>query len=211
MTADAKFGAPNAVAALERRLDELAGELAALKAERDAARAREAATSAILRVIARSPADVQPVFEVIVGRAAEVSAVARFEDGLLHLVAVHSMSPQETAAFHALFPRPPLPNFAMGRAFIDARPAHVADALNEPGYDARTLEVLQSVARYRSFLGVPIVRDGKPVGVIGCGRREVKPFTEAQIALLQTFADQAVIAIENARLLTETREALEQQ
>src|SRR5579883_678541 len=163
MTADAKFGAPNAVAALERRLDELAGELAALKAERDAA------TSAILRVIARSPADVQPVFEVIVGRAAEVcaaefSAVARFEDGLLHLVAVHSMSPQETAAFHALFPRPPLPNFAMGRAFIDARPAHVADALNEPGYDARTLEVLQSVARYRSFLGVPIVRDGKPVG-----------------------------------------------
>src|SRR5258707_1174834 len=106
----------------------------------------------------------------------------------------------------------------MGRAFADAQRANSDDVLSEPGYDTRTLDVLQSVAKYRSFLGVPILRDGKPIGVVGCGRREVKPFTAAQIGLLETFADQAAIAIENVRLFNEleTRnrevsEALEQQ
>ena len=83
----------------------------------------------ILGVIARSPTDIQPVFDAIVGRAAalcgaEFSAVARLEGGLLHLVAVHSLSPEETGAFYSLFPRPPLRNFVMGRAFVDAQPVH---------------------------------------------------------------------------------------
>jgi GAF domain-containing protein len=213
---DALSDLQQTVAALERKLEERT-------AERDEALAQQTATSEILRAIARSPTDLQPVFEGIVRSAARVceaefSAVARSDGGLLHLVAVHSMSPEETAAFHSLFPRAPARNFVMGRAFADAQRAHSDDVLSEPGYDTRTLDVLQSVAKYRSFLGVPILRDGKPIGVVGCGRREVKPFTAAQIGLLETFADQAAIAIENVRLFNEleTRnrdvsEALEQQ
>src|SRR5262249_40385775 len=95
---------------------------------------------------------------------------------------------------------------------------HSEDVLAEPDYDAQTRDVLQSVVKYRSFLGVPILREGKPIGVIGCGRRAVKPFTATQIELLETFAHQAAIAIDNVRLLgelesrnREVSEALEQQ
>ncbi len=208
---------------LRQTLPALQRELDQRTAERDEALAQQAATSEILGVISRSPTDVQPVFEAIVARAAalceaEFSAVARLKDGLLHLVAVHSMSPEETGAFHSLFPRPPARNFVMGLAFVDAQPVHFEDVLTWLDYDTRTLEVLQSVAKYRSFLAVPIFREGKPIGAIGCGRREVRPFTAAQIDLVKTFADQAAIAIENVRLFgeLETRnrdlgEALEQQ
>jgi two-component system, NtrC family, sensor kinase len=186
------------IAALRRELDQRT-------AERDEALAQQLATSEILEVISRSPTDTQPVFEAIVAHAAalceaEFSAVARLEDGLLHLVAVHSMSPEETAAFHSLFPRAPEPNVVMGRAFVEAQPVHFDDVLAELDYDTRTVEVLQSVAKYRSFLGVPIFREARPIGVIGCGRREVRPFSAAQIDLVKTFADQAAIAIENVRL-----------
>jgi len=204
------------VTALQRELDRRT-------AERDEALAQQAATGEVLNAISRSPTDIQPVFDAIVGRAAalcqaEFSAVARLEDGLLHLVALHSMSPEERAAFHSLFPRPLARNFVMGLAFLDAQPVHFEDVLTWQDYDARTIEVLQSVAQYRSFLAVPIFREGRPIGVIGCGRREVKPFTATQIALVKTFADQAAIAIENVRLFNQlaTRnrdlgEALEQQ
>jgi PAS domain S-box-containing protein len=204
------------IAALRRELEERT-------AERDEALAQQAATSEILGVISRSPTDTRPVFEAIVARAAalceaEFSAVAKLEDGLLHLIAVHSLSPEETAAFHSLFPRSPERNFVMGRAFVEAQPVHFEDVLAKSDYDSRTIEVLQSVAGYRSFLGIPIFREGRPIGAIGCGRRQVKPFTATEIALIETFARQAAIALENARLLgeLETRnrdlgEALEQQ
>ena len=159
-------------------------------------------------MISRSPSDAQPVFEAIVASAArlcdaEFSAVTRFEGGLLHLVAISNMSPQETAAYHTLFPRSPGRHFAIGRAFVDGRPVHIEDVRTDPDYDPRTLEVLQRAAPYRTYLGIPIMRDGVPIGAIGCGRRRVKPFTPAQIELVKTFADQAVIAIENVRLFTE--------
>jgi GAF domain-containing protein len=83
----------------------------------------------------------------------------------------------------------------MGRAFVDGQEVHFEDVLAELDYDPRTREVLQRTLGYRSFMAVPIIREGKPIGVIGCGRREVKPFTAAQIGLVKTFADQAVIAI----------------
>ena len=187
------------------------------------ARARLAATAEILRVLSNSPGNVQPVFEAIVRHAARLcdatfSAVARFDGRLLQLAAVNNMSPQETAAYHQLFPRAPERNFAIGRAFVDARPVHIEDVEKDSSYDPRTLSILKAGAPYRTYLGIPILRDGVPIGVIGCGRRRVKPFTAAQIALVKTFADQAAIAIENARLLGEVTaqntaltESLEQQ
>src|ERR1700751_44461 len=133
---------------------DLERQLAECRAERDKAQAQRTATSEILSVISRSPSDVRPVFEAIVAHAAslceaEFSAVARFEDGLLHLVALNNMSPDESAAFHSLFPRPSGRHFAMGRAFVDAQPAHLVDVLSDPEYDPCTVEVLQSVAGYR--------------------------------------------------------------
>src|SRR5580700_3250108 len=194
----------------------IAMENARLITETREALEQQTATAEILRVVSGSQADVQPVFEAIVDSAsklceAELSAVARYDGTQLDLVAINNMSPEEAAAFHSLFPRVPLPSFVMGRAVVECRPVNVEDILSEPGYDARTRQTLADPWQYRSFLGVPILREGAPIGVIGCGRREVRPFTAKQIELVRTFADQAVIAIENARLITETREALDQQ
>jgi two-component system, NtrC family, sensor kinase len=194
---------------LERRLAQAERQL-------NEALERQAATDEVLRAIGASPSLVQPVFEAMVGRAAQLcqahfSAIARFEGGLLHLVALNNLSAEESQAFHSLFPRPPARNFVMGRAFVDGRPVQFEDVLAELDYDARTREVLQRTAKYRTFMAVPILKDGNPIGVIGCARREVMPFTSGQIGLVKTFAAQAVIAIENTRLLNELRESLQQQ
>ena len=161
------------VAALERQLEERT-------AERDEALARQTATSEILSVISHSPTDVQPVFEAIVARAARVceaefSAVARFADGLLHLIALNNMSSEETAAFHSLFPRPPGRHFVMGRAFVDAQPVHFDDVLTWLDYDPHTVQVLQSVSGYRSFVAVPIFRDSRPIGVMAVADARSSP------------------------------------
>jgi GAF domain-containing protein/DNA-binding response OmpR family regulator len=183
----------------------------------------QAATGDVLRGISASPADVQPVFEAIVASAArlgdaEFSTVARLEGGLLHLAAMSNMSAAEAAAYRSLFPRPPRTDFIIGRAFVLRQLVHVEDVLRDPDYDPRTLEVLQRAATYRTYLAIPILRDGVPIGVIGCGRRRVKPFTAAQIELVRTFAEEAALAIENVRLFQELesrnrelRVALEQQ
>ena len=124
---------------------------------------QQAATSEVLGVISSSPTEVQPVFEAMVGRAAQMcqahfSAVARFDDGLLHLVALNNLSEDEIKAFHTLFPRPPARNFVMGRAFVDGQPVQFDDVLSELDYDSRTREVLQRTLKYRTFMAVPISR-----------------------------------------------------
>ncbi len=203
--------APEEIALLQTFADQavIAIENARLFAEIHHGLEQQTATSEILRVISGSPTDVQPVFEAIVESASRLcaaafSAVSRVgEDGLLHLVALNNMSPEETAAFHSLFPRPVGREFIMGRAFLEGRPVHVEDVLADPDYDPRTRSVLQEVAGYRTFLAVPILKDGVPIGVVGSARREVKPFTPVQIDLVKTFADQAGIAIENVRQFKE--------
>jgi two-component system NtrC family sensor kinase len=155
---------------------------------------------------------VQPVFEAIVQRAiklceAEFAGVARFDDdGLLRLAATSNLSSEEAAAFHSLFPRPANRGFVMGRAFLECQPVNIEDVLSDPEYDRQRNAGLLSATGFRSFLGVPMLRDGKAIGVIGCGRRNVKAFTMTEVEVLRTFADQAVIAIENARLLAELRD-----
>jgi GAF domain-containing protein len=169
---------------------------------------QQTATSEILRVISSSPTDVQPVFEAIIANAvrlceATFGGVFRFLDGQLHVAALAHVSQEETDAYHSQYPRPPHRNFIMGRAFLEGRPVHVEDILADPDYDPHMQAGLQRVVGFRTLVAVPILRSGVPIGVVGCARREVKPFTPAQIELVKTFAEQAVIAIENVRLFDE--------
>jgi GAF domain-containing protein len=164
------------------------------------ARDQQTATSNILSIISSSPASAQAVLEAIVISTARVcdsafSAVAQFDGELMHLIAVNKMSPEETAAYHTIFTRRPSRGFIIGRAFIDGQTVHIADIEADPDFDPQTLAVLKAAAPHRTYLGIPILRDGVPIGAIGCGRRELKPFTDAQIALVKTFSDQAAIAI----------------
>jgi len=190
----------------------IAVENARLITETREALEQQTATADVLRIISGSVSDVQPVFEAIVNRAiklcdAEFAGVARFDDdGFLRLVATSNLSPEEAAAFHRLFPRPANRGFVMGRAFLERQPINVEDVLSDPEYDQRTQSDILTATGYRSFLGVPVLREGNAIGVIGCARRDVKAFTTAEIEVLRTFADQAVIAIENARLLAELRD-----
>ena len=144
----------------------IAIENARLLTEQREALEQQTATAEVLRVISGSATDLQPVFEAITERAAklceaEFSAVARFEEGLLRLVAVSNLLPDEARAFHSLFPRAPTRGFVMGRAFVEGRTVHVEDVLADPDYDRRTREILQSLTGYRTFLAYPLLREGE--------------------------------------------------
>ena len=208
-----KSFAEQATIALENA--RLSRELAARNSELTEALARETATGAILGVISRSPTDIEPVLNAVAESAARLChaydvTVFRLEGDVLRLAAHHG--PVEA--------RPTLPverGTLGGRSILEARPVQIADAL----VDDREFPGISVFARehgHRTLLSVPLLREAVPVGVIQLRRTEVKPFTDQQIALLQTFADQAVIAIENVRLFTELQQrnrdltdALEQQ
>jgi two-component system NtrC family sensor kinase len=174
---------------------------------------RQTATSEILKVIASSPSDVQPVFEAIAESAKRLlggfsTTVLRFIGDELHLVAY---TPTNTAADEALkasFPRhlAEFPSFALVR---DGETVQFADteAENVPAANRQ----LARIRGFRSVLFTPLMNQGVPVGMISVTRAEPGAFASHHIQLLQTFADQAVIAIENVRLFNETQEALERQ
>src|SRR5215475_8214047 len=191
---------------VEKRLAEaLQREAEALKRETEALE-RQTATSEILRVISSSPTDVQPVFAAIARSAAglceaELSAVYRYDGELIHVVANTLRSSEQRDAFARLYPMPPGRGTPVGRAILERRTQHVPDTSDDPEY----LALLASTG-FRSALAVPMVREGAPIGAIAVGRMQVREFTAAQIQLLETFADQAVIAIENVRLFTELQE-----
>jgi GAF domain-containing protein len=172
---------------------------------------QQTATAEILRVISQSKTDVQPVFEAIVQSAVRLceavsGGIYRFDGRLIHAVAEHGMTPQERRVTRGAFPRPADRGSAVGRAILTRAVVHV-DIAKDPEYKLSA----NVQAGFRIVLAVPMLRDGNPIGVITGTRQEGRPFSDTQIALLQTFADQAVIAIENVRLFKETKEALEQQ
>jgi signal transduction histidine kinase len=160
---------------------------------------QQTATADILRVIARSPTDVQPVFQAIADSAARLcealdAIVLRVDGGVLHLVAHHGPMPAGDVPLH--------PGTLGGRTVIERRMLHIEDLQAE----AAAFPEGSAIARkrgHRTTLSVPLLRDGIAIGNIQLRRNEVRPFSDRQIALLQTFADQAVIAIENVRLFNE--------
>ena len=134
------------------------------------------------------------------------TGVFRFDGELLRWLAGRGTNPEAEAALRSFWPRSPDRRTLIGRAFLGGETSHVHAAAADAEYGASVPVANRDALVIRSFLGVPLMREGQPVGVIGLTRSEVRPFSPREIALVQTFADQAVIAIENARLFTELQE-----
>jgi two-component system, NtrC family, sensor kinase len=172
---------------------------------------QQTATAGVLKVISRSAFDLDSVFRTLVENAvrlcgARTGMIFRRDGELMRLAAADGAIQAFVDYVRA---NPILRNrqSVTGRAALEARTVHVLDVENDPeyAYGGRSLE------RYRSIVAVPLMRDGTPVGVFTLWRHRVEAFAPRQIALVETFADQAVVAIENVRLLNETQEALQQQ
>ncbi len=167
------------------------------------------AMSEILRVISQSQTDVQPVFEAIARNARKLcegtfGVVATFDGNLIHIAALEGFTPEGVEELRRSFPMRPGKAGANQRAILTRTVAHVPDVSEDPEYK---MQGLAQVAGYRSIVAVPMLRDGRPIGSISIAGAEPGMFSERQIAMLQTFADQAVIAIQNARLFHEAQDA----
>ena len=172
---------------------------------------QQKAVSEVLQVISRSTFDLDLVFRTVVENAvrlcgARTGMIFQHDGELMRLAAADGPTPAFVDYVRAN-PIQPNPGSVTGRAAMEARTIHVLEVENDPEYvyGGRSLE------RYRTIVAVPLMRDGTPVGVFTLWRHHVQAFTIRQIALVETFADQAVVAIENARLFKETQEALERQ
>ncbi|HEU5297661.1 MAG TPA: GAF domain-containing protein, partial [Burkholderiaceae bacterium] len=177
---------------------------------------RQTATAEVLRVISGSPTDTQPVFDAILSSAtrlcdAETGILFAHRDGEFQAIATRIPDPE----FASIFERPlrPGPKTGLGRLVTDKRPVHIPDVLDDDAYREGDPVRMQTVrlGKVRTWLGVPMLKDGELTGAVVIYRKEQRPFAEQQISLLQTFADQAVIAIQNTRLFNETQEALARQ
>src|SRR5262245_23367948 len=197
------------VEALRRSLQQERAKSARLEKALAEALEQQTATSAVLRVISGSPTELQPVLDAVAENAATVCGA---DDAVIRRVERRADSDALRVVAH-FGPIPILaerllrtirPDWVAARAVLDRQTLHVHDMVEEHrrGNYLDTAENQRQVG-YRTMLVTPLLREGVAIGVISIRRMEVKPFTDKQIALLQTFADQAAIAIENVRLFTE--------
>jgi len=183
---------------------------APLRAENAALRDQQAATSEILRVISSSPNDVKPVFDTIVHSAkrllgALTAVVTRLIGDELHLAALTTTDESADQELRGFYPQPVSGSSVQARAVRTLAPVNIGDTETDERLSAAGRKVAR-VRGYRSMLAVPIARNGKAVGTISVTRPQPASFLPAEVGLLQTFADQAVIAIENVRLFTELQQ-----
>ncbi len=209
--------------ALGERFNEMAGRLAASYAglerkveertqELQDTLEQQTATAEILQAISASPSDIEPVFECILENAVRLcdsprSAVHRYDGQLVHTAARRNWSDEAIEAMRGYYPAPPNPELMSGRVILSGRTEHLEDALSDPTYD----QAVAAPGGWRRMLGVPIRRGSTMLGALVVTWPTPGKTPERQVRLLETFAEQAAIAIENVRLFNETKEALERQ
>src|SRR6516225_12280566 len=203
-----------------RRRKAVTSKVARLTPELSEALDQQAATSEVLRIISSSPTDAQPVFDTIARSAARLCKaqfcyVFRFDGKLIHFAAQHGLAPKGVEAIRCVYPIVPGRVSAAARSILSGTVQEIPDIHADRDYEhGHTAKIMA----YRSIVAVPMLKDGRPIGAIAMARSQTGRFPDRQVELLKTFADQAVIAIENVRLFEaeqqrtrELTESLEQQ